>query len=94
MHFYEFVRIVIAIINFVVFVVVRQLSKDRRFKFSQSWAAITVGSGLGHIFYDVPEWVYGLSSDFTALWVGLVFVITGLVMFYMASRTRVGERQP
>lgn len=56
--------------------------KARRFR--GKWAAITVGIGIGYIFYRLPEWIYGLSVEgFTALWTGIVICGIGVVMFIL-----------
>ena len=73
-----------AIISLALYFLHMRIYRKSRRKFRANWAACTVGFGSGGIFYHLPEWIYGVSVDFTALWTGIVICGIGVVMFILS----------
>ena len=72
-----------AIISLALYFLHLRIYRRSRGRFRANWAACTVGFGSAGIFYHSPEWIYGLSVDFTALWTGIVICGIGVVMFIL-----------
>ena len=72
-----------AIISLLLYFVHMRIYRKSRRKFRANWAACTLGFGGGGIFYHLPEWIYGLSTDFTALWTGMVICGISVLMFIL-----------
>jgi cyanate permease len=86
----DYYWILAAVINLVLFLLHSQAYKSAGCSLRMGWTAITIGAGFGYVLADFPEWIYGLSNDYSKLWVAIVIWITGAVMILVSHKIRAG----
>ena len=84
----DYYLILAAVINIVLFLLHSQAYKSAGYSLRRSWASGTIGAGCGIFFYNMPEWLYGLSDDYTKALVAVVIWITGITMALVNLKTR------
>ncbi len=80
--------IIAALVNFLVFVIHLKAYRKNGNSSRKSWGSATIGVGLGLSLTYWPAWIYGVSKDFTALWMTLVIVGSGIAMCIINSASK------